>query len=635
MQVVATAGHVDHGKSTLLRTLTGMEPDRWSEERERGLTIDLGFVWTELSDDAHAPRTVAFVDVPGHERFISNMLAGAGAVQLALFVVAADDGWSAQSQEHLDILDLLGVSAAVVAVTKASLTGEDRALDVAVDVEARLAGTSLAGAPVVVTDSLDGTGIDELRGLLLSRLEVAERADDHRRVRLWVDRSFTIAGAGTVVTGTLEGGTLSVGDEVAVLPGGRAARIRGLQSLGATVDQARPGDRVAVNLSGVDREEVSRGDALVTGGQPPAAAWLVTDVIDTRVRALAGQTVDRSGAWHLHVGAAETTCTVHPLLGDPVTAASDGYVRILLDHPLPLQTGDRFVLREAGRRATAGGGEVVDPRPPGRVRGVDRRLARAEELDAIRLAPVHATSPDEPDRLAALVRAWGGIGTLTDVKAAAAQRPDAALPAGVTRVGRVLVDDRALARWASAAVAAARAHHEARPGSPGPTRDDLARAIREAGGPHDDTADDLVDHLAGDGTLRRHGSTYATPEHVPAVTEAREDRTEAFLAALGAEPLAPPKLVDTAKEHGLNYQETQKLTQSGAIVRAGDFAFLPEAIAHAIELLRKLEAEVGPFTAAQAKDAWGTTRKYAIPLLEHLDRSGVTAFDGQNRKVRT
>jgi selenocysteine-specific elongation factor len=628
MQVVATAGHVDHGKSTLLRTLTGMEPDRWAEERERGLTIDLGFVWAGLTtgdpDDGVPDATVAFVDVPGHERFVANMLAGAGAVRLALFVVAADDGWSAQSQEHLDILDLLGVSAAVAAVTKAGPAGDDRALDVAADVERRLAATSLAGAPIVVTDAVDGTGIDELRRTLLARLAAVPGLADERRARLWVDRSFTISGAGTVVTGTLEGGALAVGDEVALLPAGRAARVRGLQSLGATVERARPGERVAVNLSGVAREEIGRGDAVVTGGEPPAAAWLVTDAVDTWVRALPGHEIDRAGAWHLHVGSAETVCSVHPLLGDAIEPGGEGHVRLRLEHPLPLQTGDRFVLREAGRRATVGGGEVVDPRPPGRVRGVEQRLARIEELDAVRAAA---------DRLPALVRAWGDLGRLPEVRAAARQRPDAALPEGLTRIGGVVVADPALARWQDAIEAAGRRHHEQEPGSPGAGRDALAAAAVAAGCPDEAVARDLVDHLATTGRLRRHGPAYALPEHVPAVDEALEQRREAFLRLLGKDPLAPPRLADAAREARLGHQEVQRLAQAGAIVTCGPVAFLPEAVADAVARLRHLQTEVGPFTAAQAKDAWGTTRKYAIPLLEHLDGTGVTRFDGQHRTL--
>jgi selenocysteine-specific elongation factor len=621
MHVVATAGHVDHGKSTLLRTLTGMEPDRWDEERRRGLTIDLGFVWTDLEVDGET-RTVAFVDVPGHERFVPNMLAGAGAVGLALFVVAADDGWSAQSQEHLEILDLLGVRAAVAAVTKVAAAGEDRALEVAADVERRLAATTLAGAPVVLTDALAGIGIDELRTTLTRRLAAEAGAEDRNRARLWVDRAFTVSGAGTVVTGTLQGGPVRVGDDVAVLPAGRTARVRGMHALGAPVEVAWPPARVALNLSGIDRDAIGRGDAVVTGATDPADAWLVTRRIDTWVRALVGHEVGRSGAWHLHVGSAETTCTVHPLLGEPVPAGREGHVRILLDRPLPLQTGDRFVLREAGRRATVAGGEVLDPRPPGRVRGVDRRLERAAVLDEVRTGD---------DRLAPLLRAAGGARPRVEAAAAAGRRPDAPLPDDTVAVRGWLADAGALRRWRAAIVTAAEAHHEADPSSPGATREELTASLP---GLDATLAAAVVDHLADDGTLRRTGTAYALPDRAGAVDDAAADRRSTFLAALSAAPLAPPRLADAAKEAGLSYQDVQRLEQESVIVRCGDVAFTREAVDAAITAVRDLHARTGDFTAAQAKDAWGTTRKYAIPLLEHLDATGVTAFDGRLRHPR-
>ncbi|MDP8932125.1 MAG: GTP-binding protein, partial [Actinomycetota bacterium] len=365
MHVVATAGHVDHGKSTLLRALTGMEPDRWEEERRRGLTIDLGFVWATLpapdkagEPQAHepppdeprpaeaqpdAPRsneplTVAFVDVPGHERFVANMLAGAGSVRLALFVVAADDGWSAQSQEHLDILDLLGVSAAIVAVTKTDLTGPERAVSVAADVVRRLAGTSLADAPVLTVDALSGRGLGSLREALAGRLAAVPPPADHGRPRLWVDRAFTIAGAGTVVTGTLSDGWLEVGDEVALLPSGRASRVRGLQALGRRVSAIEPGSRVAVNLTGVDLDQVRRGDAIVGvrggGARSALEAWRATDALDAWVRALPDHEVGHSGAWHFHAGSAETLATLHPLLGEAVRPDQPAHLRILLERAL-------------------------------------------------------------------------------------------------------------------------------------------------------------------------------------------------------------------------------------------------------------------------------------------------------------
>ncbi|MGH8896005.1 MAG: selenocysteine-specific translation elongation factor, partial [Egibacteraceae bacterium] len=356
MHVVCTAGHVDHGKSTLVRALTGMEPDRFAEERRRGLTIDLGFAWTEIADP---PITVAFVDLPGHERFVGNMLAGAGPVSLALFVVAADEGWMPQSQEHLDILDLLGVRHGLVALTKADTVDEDTVAIGAELVREQLEATTFADVEIIPVSAVTGAGLDRLTERLATALTKAPQAPDLHRPRLWIDRSFSIKGAGTVVTGTLGGGRLRVGDELAVLPSRRTARVRGLQALQAGIDEAAPGSRVAVNLTGVDRTEAARGDALGRPGQ-----WRAARSLDVWVRTLPGQRIGRKGAWHLHTGSAERNARVYPLAGERTGPC--GFARMVLDRAVALQAGDRFVLREAGRRATAGGGLVLDVDPPAR-----------------------------------------------------------------------------------------------------------------------------------------------------------------------------------------------------------------------------------------------------------------------------
>ncbi|MFN2557596.1 MAG: selenocysteine-specific translation elongation factor [Nitriliruptorales bacterium] len=642
MHVVATAGHVDHGKSTLLRALTGMEPDRWEEERRRGLTIDLGFVWATLpatapavaspagGSSADSSLTVAFVDVPGHERFVGNMLAGAGSVRLALFVVAADDGWSAQSQEHLDILDLLGISAAVVAVTKSDLAGDERAEEVAADVARRLAGTSLAGAPVLTVDAVSRRGLDSLTKALAARLDAMPPPVDTGRPRLWVDRAFTIAGAGTVVTGTLSGGALRVGDEVALLPSGKASRIRALQALGRTVSAVEPGSRVAVNLAGVDLEEVRRGDAVVglsgAGARAALEAWWATDVLDAWVRALPGHEVGSSGAWHLHVGSAETLSTIHPLLGEPVRPQEPAYVRILLERRLPLVSADRFVLREAGRQATLGGGQVLDPDPPGRVRGPDARLLRSDALDRVR----DATSPAA--RLAGLVASSDGARSAGRARAAAGLHPKAAVD-GLVEIAGHLVTPDAIERWTAAIEAAARDHHARTPQSPGSSRDVLSAAARRRGCP-ESLAPGLVDAMAEKGRLLRSGSAYALPEHVPARDEAKRRRREALLSLLTAEPFAPPPLDEVARQTSVGHEELNALVQSGEVVVCGPVAFARSSVEGAVARLSDLEGRVGRFTTAQAREALGTSRKFVVPLLEHLDEVGVTTFDGQTRGLR-
>ncbi|MGH8902562.1 MAG: selenocysteine-specific translation elongation factor, partial [Egibacteraceae bacterium] len=370
MRVVCTAGHVDHGKSTLVRALTGMEPDRFAEERRRGLTIDLGFAWTQIGDP---PITVAFVDLPGHERFVGNMLAGAGPVSLALFVVAADEGWMPQSQEHLDILDLLGVRHGLVALTKADTVDEDTIAIGAELVREQLEATAFADVEITPVSAVTGEGLDHLAERLAFALAKAPEAPDLGRPRLWIDRSFSIKGAGTVVTGTLGGGRLRVGDELAVLPGRRTARVRGLQALQAGIDEAAPGSRVAVNLTGLDRAEAARGDALGRPGQ-----WRAVRSLDAWVRALPGQQIGRKGAWHLHAGSAERNARIYPLAGERV--GDDGFARVVLDRAVALVAGDRFVLREAGRHTTAGGGLVLDADPSARPRGRAARVARGDQL---------------------------------------------------------------------------------------------------------------------------------------------------------------------------------------------------------------------------------------------------------------
>ena len=373
---MATAGHVDHGKSTLVRVLTGTDPDRFAEEKRRGLTIDLGFA--EMAE-----LGIAFVDVPGHVKFVRNMLAGVGMVDAALFVVDSNEGWKAQSEEHLRILDLIGVDRGVVALTKAS--DPELVELVHLEVAERLAGSGLEAAPVVAVDALSGVGMNELRSALAAVAGEGRRVEPGRS-RLWVDRSFPRPGAGTVVTGTLTGGPLRVGDEVEV--GGRPARIRRLQTFGTDTEEATPGSRVAVALVGVDHAEVRRGDALVHPGR-----WAPTGRFDAAVTVLgsAPRGVGGRGALALHVGSAE-----HPvrLSGRAVAPGEQGWLRLTISAALPLQPGDRFVLRDLGDAITVGGGEVLDVEPVLPLsratpdRSVDRVVAergwiRADELERL------------------------------------------------------------------------------------------------------------------------------------------------------------------------------------------------------------------------------------------------------------
>ena len=373
MPVVSTAGHVDHGKSTLVRVLTGTDPDRFAEEKARGLTIDLGFASSKLPSG----KVLSLIDVPGHIRFLKNMLAGVGAVDACLFVVDANEGWKPQTEEHLRILDLLGVDRGVIALTKVGLADDDLIELALLDVEERVAGTFLEEAPVVQVDSLDGTGIDELKASIDELLASAPDAIDRGTPRLWVDRSFSAKGSGTVVTGTLTGGRLRVDDELQVLPLGTTVRVRALQSLHAQRTKVGPGNRTAINLSGISHDQIRRGDVLVRAEQ-----WHHTTVFDGALTVLDSldHDVSRRGAHLLYLGAGEHAVRIR-ILGPAIAPGERGNIRIYLPHALPLLPGDRFILREAGRAETIGGGEVLDVDPRTKAseatpdRSVDRVIA--------------------------------------------------------------------------------------------------------------------------------------------------------------------------------------------------------------------------------------------------------------------
>ena len=625
MDVVCTAGHVDHGKSTLVRALTGMEPDRFEEERRRGLTIDIGFGWADLHAGGRT-RTVAFVDLPGHERFIANMLAGAGPVETALFVVAADEGWKPQSTEHLQILDLLGVQYGVVAITKTDTADDEQLAATIQQVADHLVGTSLQSAPVVQVSAKDETGLDDLAHSLLSVLEHKPRPATGRRPRLWVDRSFTIKGAGTVVTGTLTGGALRVGDAVVVLPAQRQGRVRGLQSLKSAVQEAGAGDRVAVNVSGIAREEVTRGDLVTSAG-----AGAGTTAFDVQLRTVAGATVSRRGAWHVHAGAGEWPAKLRPLAGGTIT--DEGFARLMLDHAAPLVAGDRFVLRDAGRQATAAGGVVLDTRPP-EVRGAAQRQRRIEQLAARRSA---VAERDDARLLGLHVAERGAVSSpeaaaVTDVPGTAL--PALASEAGLLAMGDGWVHPGAAGTWTTAVTTALQTYHRAHPDERAAPRDVAARAAARAGCPPW-AVPDLLATLVRLGRVVTQGAGLRTPDHGAGLTPAQEQARSALLSALDREPFAPPRLSEAAAAAGATPALVRELEAAGDLVRLGDdLAMTANAVTAAADVLRRKYAESGPLTASQAKEALGTTRKYAMPLLEEFDRRGISARNGDVRELR-
>ena len=591
MHVIATAGHVDHGKSALLHALTGMEPDRWDVERRRGMTLDLGFVWTELPGG----QTVAFVDVPGHERFTTTMLAGVGPVPAVLLIVAADEGWRAQTTEHVAIINSLDVRHGILVVTRADLADPGPTLR---DARARLATTSLAGCAAVAVSSLTGSGIPELRSAL-DRL-VAELATPVTtgRVRLFVDRAFTIKGSGTVVTGTLAAGTLRQGDQLDLVRSGARTRIRGLESLNQRHDSVSAVARVAVNLRGLPVEDLRRGDTLVTPD-----AWQPTASVDVRLLDIGPD--DLPGDLVLHIGSAAVPCRIRPLGEDTG--------RLRLATALPLQPGDRAVLREPSSRL-ATGLVVIDVDPPAlRRRGAAK--ARAAELDNL---------VDRPDVLAEVARR----GSMTRARLAVLGilGEDEPLPAGLSTVGEHVVHPDTWQRWRDGLVAAVDEHRAANPLAAGlPAKS--AQQLLHIPDPH------LVEALVRDsgGALRSRDGRIARPGSGPSFTEDVQRALDDVCARLEKDPLDSPDLPELS-EAGLTTSILAAAAKAGLVLRLpGDVVLHPNAARAAAATISELSE---PFTLSEARQALGTTRRVAVPLLEHLDALGLTVrLDGSLRRM--
>ena len=607
--VIATAGHVDHGKSSLVGRLTGMDPDRLDEEKRRGLTIELGYAWCTLPSG----RELGFVDVPGHERFVRTMLAGVGPVRLVLFVVAADEGWKPQSEEHLEIVDVLGTHGAVIALTKRDLV-EGAGLDrVRAEVTDRVRGTALEGGPIVACSSTTGEGFDELVAALDAMLEAAPEPDRGGRPRLHVDRVFSIRGSGTVVTGTLTGGPIATGEEVELLPSGTRARVRGLQTHHRGVGTASPVSRVAVNLT-ADRTRIARGEVLA-----PAGVWTATSVLEARIEPV--RSLDRPitsrGAFKLHAGSAERNARIR-LYDVRQVSAEGAFVRIALSEPLVLDVGDRFVLRESGRRRTIAGGIVLDTDPPHRAGPAPVRRLEAR---------ARATRAELPALLVAERRAVRG----DDVRSILGTTPD--VVEGAVRLGGWWVR-RALSDQIGAVIAARLAEfHAAEPAAAGQsiatTRRSIADAFAAAGAPHDlELADAVVDRLESEGTLAREGALVRLASH-----RAGSDEEVARVVEVvrSAEP-TPPSIAEL-RAAGIAVAVVEAAVRSGALVRiSSELVFTRDLVERAGAFVR--EAGADGITLSALRERLGTSRKYAVPLAEHLDRTGVTRRSGDLRFAR-
>jgi len=613
--VIATAGHVDHGKSTLITALTGIDPDRLREERERGMTIDLGFAWLTLGGGG----AVGIVDVPGHQDFIRNMLAGVGPVDAVLLVVALDEGVMPQTREHLAILGVLGVDRGVVALTKRDLIDDEWASLARGDVTAALQGTPLASAPMIEVSATAKTGLVELVDALDRVLATAPVHRDLGRPRLGIDRSFTLTGFGTVVTGTLVDGSFATGDEVEILPTGQRARIRGIQTHKRALDVASPGSRVALNLTGVEKDELGRGMVVTRPGTLTAVS-----VLSARVAVLgaASEAVAHDEAVKVHAGTAEVMARISLLEGATLEPGATGWAQLRLAEPLVVAVGDRFVIRRPSPPETLGGGVVAD------ISG--ERMRRRREAVAVlerRSAPTAASrllaALDVPRTLVE-AGARGGLD---------ASERDAAARELVESGRAVALADALLARDSFEALATRvertlAATHRRSPLRAGAPREEVRSSLDLP--PKRFNA--LVERLAVDGRIAERGSALALPSHVPTLTSAQESAWARARAALGREPLQPPSPAQLESEYGLDRELIAALAERGDLIRIGTEAvFLPDAVARFAETVVTELAQTRTITVARARDLTGSSRKHVLPLLGFLDDRGLTRRSGDER----
>lgn len=615
VRVVGTAGHVDHGKSTLLTALTGMDPDRLREERERGMTIDLGFAWVTTRSGGD----IGFVDVPGHQDFIRNMLAGIGSIDAVLLVVAADEGVMPQTREHLAILGLLGIDRGVIALTKRDLVDDEWAALAVTDVRAVLRGTALAEAPLVEVSSTARLGLDDLLETLGRVLGDAPPRRDVGRPRLPVDRSFTMSGFGTVVTGTLLDGSLTIGDEIAVLPGDRRGRIRGLQTHRRSIDVARAGSRVAANISGVDKQDVSRGMVLARPG-----SLETTDRLAVRLTLLgsASAALEHDEEVKVHIGTAETMARVALLEGPDLAPGEAAWVQLRLAEHVAVALGDRLVIRRPSPSETIGGGAVADL-------ATARLRRRAETVAALE----RRTAPSTASRLLASLEVPRTPVEAAERSGLSPDERDAATLELVADGRAVLLADALVSRGAFEAFAThvvriCAKSHRTMPLRSGASREEARSAL----GLPAKRFSALVARLVADGRLAERGSALALPSHRPRLTEDQERRWLSARAALAEHPLQPPSPGQLETEHGLDRELIAALAERGDVVRIGTEAvFLPDAVTRFARTVVDELATSGSITVARARDLSGSSRKHVLPLLQFLDDRGLTRRQGDDR----
>ena len=626
--IVATAGHVDHGKSALIKALTGTNPDRLPEEKARGITIDLGFAHLELpSPLSTSPIHVGIVDVPGHEDFVKNMVAGVGAIDLALLIVAADDGWMPQTEEHLQILSYFGVRRAVVSLTKADLA-EDEAAAIA-DVRERLTGTVFADAPIVPTSVVAGTGLDTLKATLARELSAAPPSRDIGKPRLAVDRVFTLTGAGTIVTGTLAGGQFQRGQAVVVQPSGKPARIRRIQSHGQDVETSGPGTRTALNLADVDPVAgVHRGDVIALPEMGTASDCL--DVV-IEISARAGRPLKDGVRVRVHYGSGNVPAHVALGAGKELAVGQRQLAQLRLEAPVFLFAGDHLTLRDWSEQHTLAGAVVLDP-------------------DATRRAFRHEVRQQWLGRLAASLNAPAGFVEAYVVRDRAVRRSRAFVKTGfskpdiegaveqLVREGKVIeAGDKLVvaASWAAVIRRAAQLideGHREHPERQGLSLTDLRNTITKEF-PIDDLFDSLVASLSEQG-FTRAGSIIQRASHRAQLPEPLRAAGETLRRSLTARPLEPPSrkelTPDAASQRALKF-----LIDSGEVVEINaELVMSAAAVAQATAQVKAFVAKNGPATVSDLRQSLGSSRRVVVPFLEYLDRTFVTVRHGDKRALR-
>lgn len=645
MRVIGTAGHVDHGKSTLVHALTGIDPDRLREEKEREMTIDLGFAWLALPPASDAEQTagemVGVIDVPGHIDFIKNMLAGVGGIDATLFVVAADEGVMPQTREHLAILDLLQVPAGVVALTKSDAVAEEGWLDlIQADVSEALAGTQLASARIVPVSARTGAGLPQLRQALADALATVPPRRDRGAPRLPIDRIFTIAGFGTVVTGTLNDGQFRVGDEVEILPGGLRARVRGMQTHKRAVDIGLPGSRLAINLTGVHPDDLRRGMVV---SRP--AALHPTTMIDVRLRLV------KSGGWQANLehsdavdffsGAAEVPARVRLLDADKLTTGQSGWAQLVLESPVAVAPGDRFILRQPSPSLTVGGGVIVNAHPARRWRRFQpevtsqlETLARGTPQDLL----LHALARTEPGPLKAAVDASGLDAATAEQVATDMLASGELLPLGAVQppYARSQAPVISLGGWHTLAARMAdllAEHHSQYPLRLGLGREELKGRVQGREKWPAKLFNELVSRAIAEGYVVEAGDFISRPGHQITFTPAQQNKVNALLIAFRKQPATPPSMADSLAMTDPDLLSA--LQHQGVLVRLSEDVLLLKETYDAMVtgIVEHIRAN-GSMTVAQVRDQFGTSRKYALALMERLDELKITRRVGDERVLR-